>query len=223
MEKYNVENHLFYDGYDLDNNLLGSIDFVKNILEDINKSYFLNQGIIKIIPYFNGKNKINGGISGIILGNNSHFTCHTFSFKNTIFIDYYGNDKIKNELESKIINTLDTNNYDMGSKNIKGNFGKHIIFQTNPLTLTEVLELINIILKEINMTPISEVFINEKDKQNFDILQVISESHISFHRNDNSMVVDVFSCRNFSSEKLLQLFQITNNLIEVNRGLHFIN
>ncbi len=38
MEKYNVENHLFYDGYDLDNNLLGSIDFVKNILEDINKS-----------------------------------------------------------------------------------------------------------------------------------------------------------------------------------------
>ena len=37
MEKYDVEGHLFFDGYKLDNRLLSDPKFVQELLEAINK------------------------------------------------------------------------------------------------------------------------------------------------------------------------------------------
>ena len=42
----------------------------------------------------------------------------------------------------------------MGSKDVKGNFGKHIIVHPKPLSLEEAKTMVKLILKEINMTPI---------------------------------------------------------------------
>ena len=86
MERYDVQNHLFYDGYDLNNELLGNPEFVRFLMDQINKYVFANKGKISMLPYFDGKIKTDGGVSGIILGDNFHFTCHTFSFKNTVFV-----------------------------------------------------------------------------------------------------------------------------------------
>ena len=222
MERYNVENHLFYDGYDLDNELLRNPDFVKELLEKINERVFDNQGKIKLIPYFTGKIKRDGGVSGIILGDNFHFTCHTFAFKNTVFVDYFGDDSKKDIVEDLIHQRFNTNNYDMGSKDIKGHFGKHIIFKTEPIFLQDAIRTVKTLLKNINMTPIADLIINEKDNNNFDVVQLIAESHISFHRKGNIMVVDVFSCKYFDVEKVLELFGSTSNYIEVNRGLQYV-
>lgn len=222
MNKYDVKKHLFYDGYDLDNVMLGNIQFINNLLEEINNNIFSGEGKIKLIPYFDGKVKNDGGISGLILGDNFHFTCHTFSFKNTVFVDYFGDDKGKSGIEEILLKTFDTNNYDMGSKDVKGNFGKHIIFNTKPFSVDEAISMVQTILKEIEMTPISETFVNQKDENNFDVLQLIAESHISFHRCGDEMVVDVFSCKNYNVSRLLRMFDVLGDYIEVNRGLKYI-
>ena len=57
MEKYNIENHLFYDGYNLDNQLLANPEAINLLLDAINKYIFSNKGKISLLPYFNGKIK----------------------------------------------------------------------------------------------------------------------------------------------------------------------
>ncbi|MBR3199243.1 MAG: S-adenosylmethionine decarboxylase [Bacilli bacterium] len=222
MERYNVINHLFYDGYDLDNELLSNSSFVRELLETVNAKIFDNKGMITLIPYFEGKIRNDGGVSGIILGDNFHFTCHTFSFKNTVFVDYFGDESRKANLENIILTTFNTKNYDMGSKDVHGNFGKHIIFKTKPLSLTDAIMIVKLLLEKINMTPISELLVNEKDNNNFDVVQLIAESHISIHRSDDDVTVDVFSCKYFDINKVLELFDLLDDYIEVNRGIKYV-
>lgn len=220
MERYEVVNHLFYDGYELDNGLLSDTNYVSNLLNWINKDIFDNQGIVTLIPYFKGVVKRDGGVSGIILGDNFHFTCHTFCFKNTVFIDYFGDESKKALVEEILHKTFDSNNYDMGSKDIKGNFGKHIILKVDPITCDEAVMMVKRLLNDIDMTPIADVIVNQKDETHFDVLQVIAESHISFHRNNDVMEVDVFSCKYYDVLKVLSIFN-TNDYIEVNRGIKY--
>ena len=221
MEKYDIKNRLFYDGYNLDNSLLESKEFMTNLMDEVNQKIFDNKGSILIIPYFNGKIKKDGGYSGIILGNNFHFTCHSFCYKNTVFIDYYGEENQKEKLLNIIFKYFDTKDYDLGSKDKKGNFGKHIIINTKPISLSEAKEMVASILKDISMTPINDLIVNENNDYAFDILQPIAESHISFHEYNDELIIDVFSCKYFSVEKLISLINNYDNMIEVNRGIKY--
>ena len=221
VEKFDVYNRLFYDGYDLDNKLLGDSNYIRNLLELINTNVFNSKGLIKVIPYFDGKVLTDGGVSGIILGNNFHFTCHTFSFKNIVFVDYYGNNSNKKLVEDILFSKFNTSNYDMGSKDVHGNFGKQIIFKTEVLSLNDAIDKVKRILIDINMTPIYDILVNKNSDDSFDIVQLIAESHISFHRNGDEMIVDVFSCKYFDVDKLLRLFDNIDDFIEVNRGINY--
>lgn len=220
MEKYNVNRHLFYDGYKLDNYLIGNPEFVNYLLKEINKYIFHNEGKLKLIPYFNGKVKEDGGVSGIVLGNERHFTCHTFSYQNTAFVDYFGDDADKEKVKEILLDYFDTDDYDMGSKDKVGNFGKHIIVRPPIISLEEAKKMLQVILKEIEMTPITDVLVNEYENNSFDLLQPIAESHISFHRNQGNMEVDAFSCKYFDVEKFLSIVGV-DEYIEVNRGIKY--
>ena len=221
MKKYNIKNRLFYDGYGLNQAELADVNYVGDFLERINKEVFNKKGKISLIPYFNGKRKKDGGISGIILGENFHFTCHTFCYKNTVFIDYYGNDDKKQKVLSEILKVFKTNDYDLGSRNIKGNFGKHIVFETNQIQFKDANEIIKKILKNIKMTAISELILNKTNNKVFDVLQPIAESHISFHQYGDKLIVDVFSCKDFDKNKVLSIFSKYEKIREIHRGLRF--
>ena len=221
MEKYDVDNHLFYDGYDIDNKLLSNLEFISNLVQLISKEIFGNSGIITVIPYFDGKVREDGGISAIILGNNFHFTCHTFCYKNTVFVDYYGDDSKKEDLKCILLDVFNTNNFDMGSKDVKGNFGKHIIIKPHTLSFDEAISMSKRILVDINVTPITNLLTSKTDDNNFDILQPIAESHISFHRSNDEMVVDAFSCKDFDTDGFLRLFNYPKDCVEVHRGLQY--
>ena len=221
MEKIDIKNYLFYDGYDLSNENLKNVNYITDFLKKVNEIVFNNEGQITIIPYFNGKVKVDGGVSGIILGNNFHFTCHSFCYKGTIFIDYYGNDSKKDLVLDLITNNFTTENYDLGCKDKKGNFGKHIIIKGSAILFDEAINKIKSVLKNIDMIQISELLIKNEDKNNFDILQPIAESHISFHQHNNLLVVDVFSCKYFDTEKVLTMFSNEYDVEEINRGIQY--
>lgn len=221
MENYNVDNHLFFDGYNLNESYLKDPSFVSEVMNSINHYIFSDKGKITLLPYFNGKVKKDGGVSGVILGDGFHFTCHTFCYKNTVFIDYFGDEEKKIDVLNIIFDYFKTDDYDMGSKDIKGNFGKHIIVRPKVLSFDDAQDMVKLILKEIDMTPITNLIINKKSNEYFDILQPIAESHISFHRKEKDMVVDAFSCKYFDVNKFMSLLKENDNYIEVNRGIHY--
>ena len=221
MERYDIKNHLFFDGYDLTEECLKDVEYLTDFINKINANVFDNKGKITIIPYFNGKIKEDGGVSGIILGNNFHFTCHTFCFKSTVFIDYYGSDSKKDLIKKLIIENFNTENYDMGCKDIKGNFGKHIIMNASPISFDEAMNKVETLLKDIEMTPITVKQTNKVDDKNFDILQPIAESHISLHQHYDFFTIDIFSCKYFDVQKVLKVFSGIFDVIEVNRGLQY--
>ena len=200
--------HFFLDCYEVNEELLASVDNMKYLLTQVNKKYFNGAGNIILIPYFCGKVKADGGISGIILGNNCHFTCHTFCYKNAMFVDYFDMNKNFDTLKSEILNVYKTEDYDlcMENGNIDGNFGKHLIFDNiGVLSFDTSKKLIETILKDIEMTPINDVIINYRDEEHYDLLQPIAESHISIHRHEDKMVLDAFSCKWFDEVKIATL------------------
>lgn len=219
----NSINHFYFDGYDIDNELLNDVEHVKNFISEINDVVENGTGKITLMPYFDGKIKRDGGISCCIIADNFHFTCHTFSFKNTVFIDCFGFDNCKEKLLPIILKYYKTDNYDLCTDNIgPGKFGKHIILSSSPISYDEGLEVIKTLLKDIEMTPIHDVITNYKDESHFDLLQPIAESHISIHRNDEEMTVDIFSCKDFDENKVYELFgDSIKDSYAVNRGVYY--
>lgn len=216
--------HFYFDGYSLDEKTLSSVKNMNLFLENINKLFFKNNGKIVLIPYFEGKIKEDGGISGVVLGENSHFTCHTFCYKNTVFIDYFGDQSVHRSVKNLTLDNYKTDDYDLcvNNETLKGNFGKHIIIiPEKVLNFEKAKKLIYTILDKINMTPIHDLIIRKTSEKQFDILQPIAESHISIHRDNDKMVVDVFSCKYFDEKKLLSLLDETENYFEINRGVKF--
>ena len=215
--------HFFFDGYDYNEQELSSVNNMEALINTINQKYFNSQGIIKIIPYFNGKVPADGGVSGTILGQNSHFTCHTFCYQKTLFIDYFGPLANHEKVKADILAVYPTSDYDLctNNQNLIGNFGKHIIVEKdNPFTYLEALNLIKKILIDIEMTPICDTITRKTDDTNFDMLQVIAESHISIHQAANKTAIDTFSCKYFDEQKLLALLG-TNDYQEIIRGVKY--
>lgn len=217
--------NIIFDGYNIKADKLDNESRIFEFLNMLNSMIYDNKGKITIVPYFNGKVKKMGGISTVILGSNFHFTCHTFSFLNTVFIDYYGENTKKQEIIKIVLDYFDTNNYDLceNNQNIKGKFGKQIIIESSGnLKFEEGKVLIEDILKNIEMTQIYSLLTNYIDEENYDILQLIAESHISIHRKNKSIRIDVFSCKDFDENKIIQLFKGKKYFIErVNRGIYF--
>ena len=218
-----MSEHFFFDGYDLSTDVLSSVDNMEKLLNIINKKYFSDKGVVKLIPYFDGKIEKDGGVSGIILGKNKHFTCHTFCYRHAMFVDYFGKERNFDGVLKELLSIYDTKNYDLCDKNINidGNFGKHMIFnKLNPISFDSGKKLIEKILCDIEMTPINDVIINYIDDEHYDLLQPIAESHISIHRKGNNMVLDAFSCKWFDETKLASILN-SFNYEKVCRGVKY--
>lgn len=220
------DKHFFFDGYSIKKEHLDNIGDLTFFTNGINELFFKGKGKIILIPYFSGKVKDDGGISAIIIGDNKHFTCHTFCYKNTVFIDYFGveNEEEKDNMKKKILDAFETNDFDLcdNNHNLEGRFGKHIIIRPkNMISFEDATKLVSIILKEIEMTPINDQIINYVNEENYDILQPIAESHISFHRINDDMIIDAFSCKYFDEKKLLELLGDSDDFVQIHRGIKY--
>ena len=216
--------HVMYDVYAINNDLISKDKFMYDFLGQTNKTIFNNQCLQTIVPYFNGKVKVMGGVSGMLLGDNMHFTCHTFSYLNCVFIDYFGDEKNGDAVKFLIDDTFKTQDYSYcdDNENKKGNFGKHLIITTNNIKgFIFYQNQIKNILRDIEMTPIHSLLSRQVDEETFDLLQLIAESHISIHANGQIAYIDVFSCKDFDEQKVMNLFPKILDAKIVNRGISF--
>jgi len=212
--------HFFFDGYEIQIDKLNDNELISKLLSDINTIFLNNKGECVIIPCFDNKDLLDNGISGIVLGNDFHFTCHTFCNRNTIFVDLYSRKNIDNDI---IINTLnkyfEVKKFDLCTDNkITGKFGKHIILKTDTIKYEKALILIDKIIENINMHPIHEK-ICSIFKNGYDILRPIAESHVSIHCHDDDCIIDVFSCNNFDEKKIIEILNEIYSIRSVERGI----
>ncbi len=222
---HNKPHHFFYDGYDIDNQILSNIEHINAFLDEINEKLLNNKAKVILIPYFNGKIKQDGGISGTILTERFHFTCHTFCYKNTVFIDCYDKNNIEKELLKIITKYFNTENFDLCRDNYdkKGNFGKHVIIEnTDQMDYNDAINLVNGILDRVEMTSICDMQVDYRDNNNFDILQPIAESHISIHKTEKNVDIDVFSCKSFNENKIIELLDSKpKSILLIPRGIYY--
>ena len=214
-----------YDGQKLSNLYMDNVTKFKEFMNLINEKHI--KGSLTIIPYFEGKVKEDSGITGCIVGNGKHFTCHTFCYKGNVYIDCFNILPVNyEELEKEVKNHYSADNYNEYfinesnkiSFNKQNKFGKHLILKTNNDIEIEIAKtIINKLLIKINMTPIHDLIINKHDL-GYDLLQIIAESHISCHKKNNLIYFDIFSCNDFSTKDVQEIFKSYEyNLTEVIR------
>lgn len=214
-------NHFFFDGYEIQNDKLNKIELISDLLDNVNAVFLNNIGQCVIIPCFEDNSLLDDGISGIVLGSDFHFTCHTYSNRNTIFVDLYYKKAIDDNLIINILKKFfDVEKYDLCINNkTSGNFGKHIIIQTDKIEYQNALLLVDKIIESINMHPIHEKICSSYE-HGYDILIPIAESHISIHCHDDC-IIDVFSCNTFDDSKIIKLLNKIYSIQSVERGVFF--
>ena len=221
MNTNKENNHFFFDGYEIQIDKLNNVELIAELLDDINTTFLNSNGQCVIIPYFGNKDLLDDGISGIVLGNDFHFTCHTYSNRNTIFVDlYHGITTDNNSIISILKKHFDVEKFDLCINNkISGNFGKHIIIQTDKIEYQKASILIDKIIESINMHPIHEKICSVYENE-YDILRPIAESHVSIHCHDNC-IIDVFSCNTFDENKIIGFLNKIYSIQKVERSVIF--
>lgn len=204
-------NHKCFDLYGAGREDLESIPKMLSLLSEIQRRFFASRGSTEIIPLLdrNAPKPINNGISGIVLTKAGHFTCHTFSMRDVAFIDLFSahedftQDKISDEIEALLIDLYPSARIVPCTENLGAGFGRHVMIESRiPLGHEQGYEMVRAIMHTINMHDLSACKI-EVGEDYYDLLQPITESHISIHRTaDNKLYIDVFSCRDFSIESL---------------------
>ena len=85
-----------------------------------------------------------------------------------------------------------------------GRFGKQLVLKLPKCLVVEAANIIHNVMMTIEMHPLCEV-LSYGRSQDYTILQPIMESHIAAHQNGDCMELDIFSCRTFSEEIIMQL------------------
>lgn len=220
--------HLMVDGSEGSFYRLNQITLVQEVLEHIPKIFDIKLTMPAfLIPYYQGVDLNDCGVSGFIFLNGGHFAIHTFSVRRYFFADMVLPmefdsglvlDKLDETFASKHVGYHEVDR--MASKPLvdtpdkKLDFGPHILIDATNIEKpkdTEWLDYIYRILhdlpKDIGMEQIMRPYVvRNSEGTYFSGLTMIAESHISFHvfPQKNEAYFDLFSCKFFDVEPVME-------------------
>lgn len=220
-------NHFVMDAFHGYRSRLDDIMLVYEALEEIPQKLGMKAVMPPfILPYYNGVVPEDCGISGFVFLAGGHFTIHTFSFRETYFVDLLAPESFDEAELKKLINTafpaekvdsyyLQRDRQESFPAKIEINkeldFGPHLFMDLKnydgPKTMDQLFGFFDTMPFEIEMTPIIRPMIVKNwvgDEQVTSILTMIAESHISLHyfEKTNRAYFDLFSCRFFDTDKV---------------------
>lgn len=240
-------NHFVLDAYNSFRSRLDDIILMHEILEKIPHKMGMKTVMPPfVIPYYNGVVPEDCGISGFVFFAGGHFTIHTFSYRETYFVDLvypqaFDSEKLKDMIK-EIFPTEKFSSYTVKRgkaesfpNNIideKQDFGPHLFLDLSeyegPKLLDELFDIFDTLPYQIGMTPIIRPYIIKnklKNEKVFSILTMIAESHISLHYFEESRkaYLDLFSCKFFDYNeiitKLKEIFKgSVSNEVLLSRG-----
>ena len=180
-----------------------------------------------ILPYYDGVEAEDAGISAFVLLRGGHFTLHTFSYRECYFADVLAPATIDEVLlRTKLEAGLPCERTELrqvergggGAATLEGaqrgsDFGPHYMLDLagyeGPVTLDGVFELLDGLPREVSMTPIMRPYVlsgRGVDRGRWvSGVTMIAESHIALHvdREEGRAWFDVFSCRFFDPDFVL--------------------
>jgi S-adenosylmethionine/arginine decarboxylase-like enzyme len=181
-----------------------------------------------ILPYYNGVIPEDCGISAFVFFAGGHFTLHTFSFRETYFVDVLSPQPIDEEKLKRLIEEafpaekitsycLQRERSESYPQKIEINkeldFGPHLFLDmknyAGPKSLDDLFKFFDTMPFEIGMTPIIRPIVVKNrvnNEQVTSILTMIAESHICLHyfEESNRAYFDLFSCRFFESSDVVR-------------------
>lgn len=221
-------NHFIMDAFHGYRSRLDDIMLVYEALEEIPQKIGLKAVMPPfILPYYNGVIPEDCGISAFVFLAGGHFTIHTFSFRETYFVDALSPEPIDAEKLKYLIKEafpaekitsfyLERERSESYPQKIEINkeldFGPHLFLDmenyNGPKTLDNLFEFFDTMPFEIGMTPIIRPIVVKSqvaDEHVTSILTMIAESHISLHYFEESQraYFDLFSCRFFESSDVI--------------------
>ncbi|NLW46384.1 MAG: hypothetical protein GXY86_03460 [Firmicutes bacterium] len=241
-------NHFVMDAFHGYRSRLDEIMLVYEALEEIPQKLGMKAVMPPfILPYYNGVIPEDCGISAFVFLDGGHFTIHTFSFRETYFVDLFSPDAFDpNQVEKLITDAFPAEQitaYCLGRErretyppkieiNEELDFGPHLFLDlknyAGPKSMDELFAFFDTMPFEIGMTPIIRPIMVKNTigpEKVTSILTMIAESHISLHYFEESgrAYFDLFSCRFFDydgvSSKLKQVLkgEVTNETL-ISRG-----
>jgi len=181
-----------------------------------------------VLPYYNGVVPEDCGISAFVFLAGGHFTIHTFSFRETFFVDLLSPEpldlfllekRIKSAFPAEIVNTACAQRNNQHSIiqhtekiNPSADFGPHVMLDFDqyrkPATMDDLVSLFDIMPSRIGMTPIMRPYAVKgayRGQRTVSVLTMIAESHISLHcfPDEGKAYFDLFSCRFFDYNDII--------------------
>lgn len=219
--------HCFFDGVNGFRSRFDDLELVHEFLEELPRALDLCAATPPfLLPYYNGVEPEDCGISSFLFLAGGHATLHTFSFREAFFFDLvyprpFDIEKVRDLLGRSFPCAAVTCGFVERGKDpalvsaidIGNDFGPHYFLDITefrgPTTMDGLFEVFDRLPAEIGMTPIMRPYlVRSRTDANEDVLSamtMIAESHISIHLFPDRGVAnfDLFSCRFFSPERVL--------------------
>ena len=215
-------NHFVMDAFKGYRSRLDDILLIHELLAEIPEEMGLKAVMPPfVLPYYNGVIPEDCGISAFVFLAGGHFTIHTFSFRETFFVDLLSpkpldsfllEKRIKGAFPAEIVNTAcaQRDNPNSMAQHIEVNpsadFGPHVMLDfdqyQHPTTMDDLVDLFDRMPSKIGMTPIMRPYAvkgTDHGQRTVSVLTMIAESHISLHcfPDEGKAYFDLFSCRFF--------------------------
>ena len=223
--------HFTLDGFGGHRSRYDDIRLVQELCEEIPAALGLTAVMPPMLmPYYNGVEPDDCGISAFVLLSGGHLTLHTFSFRECYFADLvsprpFEADQatllLKRGLPADTIRDEVTRRVDRGDGRVHPNedFGPHLMIDidgySGPTDMDGLFALMDHLPERLNMTPIMRPCvlpsIAPDGSRVLSAITMIAESHIALHWFEGSgrAYFDVFSCKFFDTGRVIaQLVQV---------------
>lgn len=218
--------HSTLDGFGGHRSRFDDVRLVHELLEELPEQLGLEPAMPPmILPYYNGVEPDDCGVSGFVFLPGGHLTLHTFSFRECYFADLvapksFDTGELTRILRTALpVRTVDTHTahrperFDEVRVAPEDDFGPHLLLNidgyTGPKTMDGLFTLFDNLPPRIDMTPIMRPYVlRSKTPDGGTILSamtMIAESHIAIHINEatGKAFFDIFSCKFFDTDAVL--------------------
>jgi S-adenosylmethionine/arginine decarboxylase-like enzyme len=222
--------HFTMDGFGGHRSRFDDIRLIHELLEELPARLGLQPAMPPmLLPYYNGVEPDDCGISGFVFLAGGHFTLHTFSFRECFFADLVAPQAFDSaELQMALQTALPVRDaqvhvtrrpkpFDDIPVHPDEDFGPHLLLNiegyTGATDMDGLFEVFDNLPQRIDMTPIMRPYLLRSEKRDgrrvLSAMTMIAESHIALHIEEavdgkpGRAYFDIFSCKFFDTSMVL--------------------
>lgn len=224
--------HFTMDGFGGHRSRFDDIRLIHELLEELPARLGLTPAMPPmLLPYYNGVEPDDCGISAFVFLAGGHLTLHTFSFRECYFADLvaphaYDTHELQRALQVALpVRTVEVHTaerphpFDEIPVHPSEDFGPHLLINiegyTGPRDMDGLFNVFDNLPQRIDMTPIMRPYVLRSRRPDLgkaggggevlSAMTMIAESHIALHVDltDNRAYFDIFSCKFFDTDMVM--------------------